>query len=112
MTEESMKNMTERALGIARGFAAGEDCVVSHPDAGGPCGRPATGMVWNLPFCEIHGREAEAAALEELAEDAEMALQGLEDAEKGRAETNPAVVRALILQCHFDGIICREPQLS
>ncbi len=91
-----MENMMERALGIARGWCGGgEDCVVSHPDAGGPCGRPGTGMVWNLPFCEVHGREAEAAALEELAEDAEMALQGLEDAEKGRANPNPVVVRAL-----------------
>ncbi len=96
MTEETMENVMERALGIARGWCGGgEDCVVSHPDAGGPCGRPGTGMVWNLPFCEVHGREAEAAALEELAEDAEMALQGLEDAEKERAESNPAVVRAL-----------------
>ncbi len=93
MTET--KEAAEATLGIARGFAGGENCVVSHPDAGGPCGRPGIGMVWNLVFCELHGVEAEVAALEELAEDAEMALQGLEDAEKGRSAPNPVVVRAL-----------------
>ena len=34
-------------------------CIVSHPDAGGPCRREAIGEVWSLPFCAAHGREAE-----------------------------------------------------
>ncbi len=100
MTEESMKNVMERALGIARGWcgggeAGGEDCVVSHPDAGGPCGRPGTGMVWNLSFCEVHGAEAEAAALAELTEDAEIEMQALRGAENGRPGSNLVSLRAL-----------------
>lgn len=45
-------------------------CIVSHPDAGGVCGRPAVYEVWGLPFCESHGLEANALALEELYHDA------------------------------------------
>ncbi len=95
MTEETTNDVTERALGIAQGLAGGEDCVVSHPDAGGPCGRPGTRLVWEIAFCEVHGAEAEAAAREELAEDVEMALQGFEDSEKARSASNSIVVRAL-----------------
>ncbi len=95
MLSEETKNVTERALGIARGFAGGEDCVVSHPDAGGPCGQPGTGLVWELPFCEVHGAEAEAAAREELSEDVEMTLQGLAGAEKARPESNRVLVHVL-----------------
>ena len=55
-------------------------CSVSHPAAGGVCGESATVEVWALPFCEIHGAEAEAAALAEMWEDAcksaEAAVQG------------------------------------
>lgn len=43
-------------------------CSVSHPAAGGPCGKPASVEVWALPFCPEHGREAEAAALSEMHE--------------------------------------------
>jgi len=58
----------------------GPICCVSHPTAGGPCGEPASVEVWALSFCEIHGAEAEAAALAELWEDARM---GAESAVKG-----------------------------
>lgn len=89
------KSVMEDALGIARGYAGEENCVVSHPDAGGPCGRPATGMVWELGFCEVHGIEAAAAALEELTEDAEMGFEALVGAEKGRPESNPVLLHVL-----------------
>jgi hypothetical protein len=69
---------------------ANEDqrCVVSHPDAGGPCGEPAIGTVWNLCFCRAHFAEAEAAALEEIYEDAERALELLASLENERHLTN------------------------
>lgn len=96
MTENTTENEMERALGIARGFDGGEEiCVVSHPDAGGPCGRPATGLVWELPFCGVHGAEAEAAALAELTEDAEIELDAIRGAEDQRPGSNPVVLDIL-----------------
>ena len=44
-------------------------CTVSHEDAGGACRRDAVIMVYGLPFCEVHGQEARAGALEELHHD-------------------------------------------
>ena len=40
-------------------------CTVRHPEAGGQCEREAIGEVWSLPFCEVHGKEAELAYLDE-----------------------------------------------
>jgi hypothetical protein len=48
----------------------GNPCVVAHEDAGGECARPGTMMVCGLLFCEVHGEEAKAGALEELYHDA------------------------------------------
>lgn len=62
---------------VFRRYGAGEPrpadkapiaCTVRHPDAGGQCEREAIGEVWALPFCEVHGKEAELAYLEERAE--------------------------------------------
>jgi hypothetical protein len=48
----------------------GLPCFVHHEDAGGRCEREATMMVYGLQFCEIHGAEIKAGALEELFQDA------------------------------------------
>ncbi len=70
-------------------------CVVSHPDAGGPCPRPAIGEVWGLPFCELHGKEAELAAKFEIEETTSRELQVLADAEYERFTTNDYLLGVL-----------------
>lgn len=95
MAEETMTDVMGRALGITRFAGKDEDCAVSHPDAGGPCGRPGTRMVWNLPFCEVHGAEAEAAALVEITEDAEIGLDDLRGSGNGHPGSNAILLRAL-----------------
>ena len=96
MTEKTtIEEIMEGALGIARGFAGGENCVVSHPDAGGLCGRPGIGLVWNLPFCEVHAVEAEAAALEEIGDDTQMQLEALLSAENARSGSNRLLLHTL-----------------
>ncbi len=70
-------------------------CVVSHPDAGGPCGRPAIGEVWCQPFCKVHVREAELAAREEISETVENEISTMIGAEKGRFDTNWHLVQTL-----------------
>lgn len=70
-------------------------CVVHHPDAGGQCGREAIGEVWALPFCEVHGREAELAYKDELAVTASLEFEALWDAEMKRADTNWSIMEAL-----------------
>ncbi len=52
MTEETTTTTTE-----------GYPCFVAHPDAGGPCGEPATTTAYGLDFCERHGREVNLGAL-------------------------------------------------
>jgi hypothetical protein len=52
-----------------------ERCVVSHPDAGGECGRFARFEVYGLTFCEPHGLEANCAALLEYFHQAEVAAE-------------------------------------
>jgi hypothetical protein len=95
MTERTtIGTIEECALGIHR-YGGGERCVVSHLDVGGPCGQPATILVWELPFCEVHGAEAEAAALSDLIVDAERELEMLACTEEGRLVSNPAVIHAL-----------------
>jgi len=88
MTQE---RTIDRALGIMRGLAKEDACVVSHPDAGGPCTEPAIGTVWNLSFCRAHFAEAEAAACEEILEDAERAVELLAEMENGGHLTNPVL---------------------
>lgn len=70
-------------------------CVVRHPDAGGQCGREAIGEVWALPFCGVHGREAELAYKDELAETTGLEFEALWDAEMKRADTNWSIMEAL-----------------
>jgi hypothetical protein len=70
-------------------------CVVSHPDAGGPCQREAIGEVWSLPFCEMHGREAELAAKAEIEVTVGRELQVLADTEFERFDTNHYVLEVL-----------------
>lgn len=45
-------------------------CVVDHPDAGDACGRPGVYEVVGLPFCEVHGPEANSGILAQLYHDA------------------------------------------
>ena len=54
-------------------------CTVRHPEAGGQCEREAIGEMWSLPFCEVHGKEAELAYLEELQETIAYGLDMLRD---------------------------------
>lgn len=70
-----------------------ETCEVSHPDAGGPCGRPAVYEVYGLSFCQVHGLEANAAALAELYEAAAGELEGLSNPHAPPA--HPEVERVL-----------------
>lgn len=42
-------------------------CNVLHPDAGGPCHRPATMEVYGLRFCEAHGTDAKLGAASQAA---------------------------------------------
>ncbi len=68
-------------------------CVASYPE---PCGEPAVGEGWGcLALCEVHWREAEMAAREELAEALDNELETLEFAENQRRHKNEAVVWAL-----------------
>src|SRR5215210_2654007 len=70
-------------------------CVVSHPDAGGECGRAAIGEVWSLPFCELHGREAELAAHDEMASSLEGIFTGLRAIEQERHDRNETAVEII-----------------
>jgi hypothetical protein len=56
---------------------------------------PGPGWGGELAFCEVHGYEAEAAALAEITEDAEMELQALRGSEDARSGSNPLLLRAL-----------------
>lgn len=70
-------------------------CVVRHPDAGGQCEREAVGEVWALPFCEVHGHEAELAYKTDLAETVDTELEALRGAEAVRVGTDRALLEAL-----------------
>ena len=68
-------------------------CTVRHPEAGGQCEREAIGEVWSLPFCEVHGKEAEMAYLEEYEETIGYGLDMLQD--EGKNVLQRLVVEAL-----------------
>ncbi|MBA3423980.1 MAG: hypothetical protein H0U04_05420 [Rubrobacter sp.] len=70
-------------------------CVVAHPDAGGRCEREAVGEVWRLPFCEVHGREAELAYMDEINDAVRAELDALGDAENQKPGSNEALLEAL-----------------
>jgi hypothetical protein len=70
-------------------------CVVSHPDAGGQCPRPAVGEVWGVPFCEVHGTEAELAAASEIEEFARREIGILAEAELERSTVRSPVLALL-----------------
>ena len=73
----------------------GPSCRVSHPAAGGPCGEPAVMEVWALPFCAVHGAEAEAAALAEMWQEARAGMRAALDGGRGAWRTNAALLYAL-----------------
>src|SRR4051794_24893736 len=75
-------------------YTGGEvPCFVRHPDAGGLCQHPAVMVVYGLPFCEIHGAEAKAGALEEAYYDAASFLARLDNS--AVPEANSVAMRAL-----------------
>src|SRR5688572_16726032 len=93
--EENMKEVfTKYGPGTHR-EEENSACVVSHPDAGGECNRPTIGEVWSLPFCELHGREAELAAREEMATSLEGIFNGLVAVEHQRHDHNKIAVEIL-----------------
>jgi hypothetical protein len=91
------KGVLERALGIQRELSkpGEETCLVSHPDAGGPCERLASMQVWALPFCEFHSTEAERAALNEVSVELDGEMAGLRGAECERHLSSSVVIEAL-----------------
>lgn len=73
----------------------GPFCSVSHPATGGPCGKPASIEVWALPFCEVHGAEAEAASVAEMWEDARRAAGSAVVGGRGAWRMNGALLYTL-----------------
>ena len=73
----------------------GPFCSVSHPAAGGPCGKPASVEVWALPFCEVHGAEAEAAALVEMWQEARAGVRAALDGSRPTWRMNAALLYTL-----------------
>ncbi len=67
-TDNSVRGGTWIARRLPETMAG--ECVVDHPDAGGPCSRPVVHEVYGLPFCGMHGLEAGAGALAQLHHDA------------------------------------------
>jgi hypothetical protein len=63
MTNQTIEQTWLSVLGI-RFNVEGETCVVSHPEAGGVCGREATMTCYGLAFCEAHGEECALEAIE------------------------------------------------
>lgn len=53
------------------------------------------GEVWSLAFCEVHGREAEYAAMQEALENADHELMVLTNSERERFNRNKNVLAAL-----------------
>ena len=75
----------------------GMTCVVRHQDTGvgeGGCERPATIMVYGLPFCTEHGTEARVGALEEIYRDAGEFLDRFDSGEVPALD-NPEALRAI-----------------
>lgn len=70
-------------------------CTVRHPDAGGQCPREAIGEVWALPFCEAHGKEAEMAYRDEIAEDVYGRFEAYREAETHKLDTNYPLLAVL-----------------
>ncbi len=80
-------------------------CTVRHPEAGGQCEREAIGEVWSLPFCEVHGKEAELSYLEERKETIAYGLDMLRD--DGRNVLQQPVVEVL-KAVEYPALIDRE----
>jgi hypothetical protein len=62
--------------------------------AGGPCKRPSVVKVYGFPFCEEHGTETKASALDELHADAMFALENMEGTY--RTDMNPEALKAIV----------------
>ncbi len=69
-------------------------CVVRHEDAGGPCTRTATMEVYGLAFCEEHGEECAAGALEEMHQEAIEFFDRFDNPQVPEL-SNPLVLRAV-----------------
>jgi hypothetical protein len=80
-------------------------CVVSHEDAGGLCQRKATMEVYGLGFCEVHGAEAKAGALEELYHDAMQEI--LRPLNPDATQINPEAAAAL--EAAADDLFLKHP---
>ncbi len=78
----------------------GPFCSVSHPFAGGVCGEPASIEVWALAFCEVHGHEAESAALAELWQDARREAESAVAGGRGAWRMNGALLYTLRRAAH------------
>ncbi len=103
--------MTEVFRKYGPGPGENPACVVSHPDAGGPCEREAIGEVWSLPFCEAHGREAELAVAHEMATSLEGIFTGLAAVEQERHDRNETAVKIIEKAAHdlgFDTLAHEE----
>ena len=72
----------------------GAPCVVSAPDAGGECERPAAVAVYGLAFCQEHGEEAACGALEEMHQGAQDFFERFDGPGVAPVQ-NPLVYRAL-----------------
>jgi len=97
MTEVFRKYL-EATPGEAEERKGSPVCIVSHPDAfaeRGPCQREAIGEVWSLPFCGLHGREAELAARDEMGISLEGIFSGLVALEQERHDRNERAVRII-----------------
>jgi len=68
-------------------------CFVRHEDAGGKCERSAVVKVYGLNFCELHGAEVKAGALQELYEDASDFLHRLDNPQV--VQPNPAALAVI-----------------
>ena len=99
MTRRAERNGTEAiAFELPKGNEfRGMTCVVRHQDTGvgeGGCERPATIMVYGLPFCAEHGTEAKVGALEEMYIDAQEFLERFDTGEVAALD-NPELLRLI-----------------
>jgi|SRR5215211_4601314 len=118
MTEAMEMATSEETYGLVRegdeAFAWCRDLIEKHgplpcrvraESAGGRCSRPATMEVYGLAFCEDHGQECKAGALEELYIDADIFLEwAIGDAP---SDHNPEVLS--ILRAGMSGLGAKFP---
>lgn len=94
--EAKLGPVPEGAESIVRELVGRErdlPCFVRHEDAGGKCKRSAVVEVYGLNFCELHGAEVKAGALQELYEDASDFLHRLDNPQV--VPPNPAALAVI-----------------